>query len=237
MNKSLILLAFMLFSCEKKDIYGCTDKAACNFNPTANIFDNSCIYLKDKIKLGYCGCDNSVYDKCGVCGGDGRDDDNDGICDNIDNCVSNICGDCLGQELKHVILWEKCYNIENTIHLKLGGRKQFGTPIPKEIGDLINLKKIELHNCSLVGEIPPEIGKLSKLEYLDLSSNSLEGQIPPEIGNLKKLKDLWLFNNMYLKRQAKKSIPKEVCDLFETNSISTHFNEYCDFNKTNSISE
>ena len=69
MNKSLILLAFMLFSCEKKDIYGCTDKAACNFNPTANIFDNSCIYLKDKIKLGYCSCDNLVYNRYGVCGG------------------------------------------------------------------------------------------------------------------------------------------------------------------------
>ena len=48
------------------DVPGCTDSAACNYNPDANVDDSSCLY----------------DDALGVCGGDCEADTNgDGICD------------------------------------------------------------------------------------------------------------------------------------------------------------
>ena len=48
------------------DVPGCTDSAACNYNPNATVDDSSCLY----------------DDALGVCGGDcAADADNDGVCD------------------------------------------------------------------------------------------------------------------------------------------------------------
>ena len=57
MNKLFpIVLALLFFGCgEPKKVYGCTDSAACNFNPEASIYTpNSCKY----------------NDLCNICGGD-----------------------------------------------------------------------------------------------------------------------------------------------------------------------
>ena len=106
--------------------YGCTDDTACNHDPNANIFDNSCIYLEDKIEEGFCSCDNEIYDVCGVCGGIGTDIDNDGICDDIDDCVgeydcANVCngdaidedGDGICDALDDCIIIDPCGNCLN----------------------------------------------------------------------------------------------------------------------------
>jgi len=55
---------------------------ACNYNENATNDDGSCLY---------------VIDACGVCGGNGVDADNDGVCDDVDDCVvedgaSQECG-------------------------------------------------------------------------------------------------------------------------------------------------
>ena len=57
-----IIVGFIIFGCKSKnnstryndDIMGCTDSTACNYNPDANVVDNSCIFN---------------LDVCGVCGG------------------------------------------------------------------------------------------------------------------------------------------------------------------------
>jgi len=65
------------------DVMGCTDEAACNFNPAATADDDSCDYL----------------DAIDVCGGAcAADADADGICDDVDDCVGALdaCGVCNG---------------------------------------------------------------------------------------------------------------------------------------------
>ena len=83
----LLFILLLVFGCETpveaEDVYGCTDDTACNFNADADIYvPNSCHY---------------EYDACGVCNGDGVDTDNDGICDDIDECIDfdndEICDD------------------------------------------------------------------------------------------------------------------------------------------------
>ena len=60
--KSLfILLLIVGCTTEPKDVYGCTDADACNFNDDANIFDNSCAYESDW--AGECGGDKTEAKK------------------------------------------------------------------------------------------------------------------------------------------------------------------------------
>ena len=73
--------------------------------------------------------------------------------------------------------------------------------IPKDLGSLSNLKRLDLGNNYLTGEIPRELGNLSGLETLLLGSNSsfaggLIGRIPKELGNLSNLEILILDSNL-----------------------------------------
>ena len=81
-------------------------------------------------------------------------------------------------------------------------------PIPPELGDLPNLRKMNLHENQLSGSIPPKLGNLSNLEWLNLSSNNLTGSIPPELGNLSYLQWLRLNSN-----QLTGPIPPELSSL------------------------
>ena len=82
-------------SCE--DVYGCTDEDACNFNPNANIFDNSCFYAEDwEDECGVCDLvpsNDCTQDECGIWGGDGPDEnfDCDGNCI-VDTDCEGVCG-------------------------------------------------------------------------------------------------------------------------------------------------
>ena len=95
-------------------LVGCTDNMACNFNNCAEIEDGSCLFIDE---CGVCGaqerstnvdavasssncdCDSNQLDALFECGGDcAADDDGDGICDDIDDCVGQLdaCGVCNG---------------------------------------------------------------------------------------------------------------------------------------------
>lgn len=80
------LLAILgLFGSEWGDsATGCTYPNACNYNPLATADDGSCLF---------------VVDALGQCGGDcPADEDGDGICDTVDDCVGvyDACGVCNG---------------------------------------------------------------------------------------------------------------------------------------------
>ena len=65
--------------------YGCTDPSACNYNSDATVENNSCAHAEVNHDCeGNC----TVETDCtGVCGGAIFDTDNDGVCDDIDNCL------------------------------------------------------------------------------------------------------------------------------------------------------
>ena len=91
--------------------------------------------------------------------------------------------------------------------------------LSKELGNLSNLKRLELSNNRLTGEIPKELGNLSDLETLLLSSNNptiggLTGGIPKELGSLSSLKRLELIMN-----RITGEIPAELGDLTSLESL------------------
>ena len=65
--------------CDELEVLGCTDDAACNYDPVATDDDGSCIYAETGFD-----CDGNCADD----DGDGIPDDydGDGVCDYVDNC-------------------------------------------------------------------------------------------------------------------------------------------------------
>ena len=175
---------------------GCTDYKACNYDINAEIDSGNCVYAEDNYNCeGDC---IAKIDCSGICGGKDTE--------NID-----CAGSCLNE---NVLLWDVCYNIENTVRLKLSKDMVNGKSIPKDIGKLINLKELRFYKTNLVGEIPKEIGDLVNLESLTLSFNKLNGEIPKEIGKLTNLKRLYLNNN-----QLSGKIPKSFEKLKKLNTL------------------
>ena len=85
---------------------GCMDESACNYDSEAQQEDGTCQYLDEcgicggeGIAEGECDCDGNVLDALGECGGPClADDDGDGVCDDLDDCVGayDACGVCNG---------------------------------------------------------------------------------------------------------------------------------------------
>ena len=97
--------------------------------------------------------------------------------------------------------------ISNLRRLDLSGNRLSGT-IPVKLGDLSLLKYLDLRNNSLEGDIPSALGTLSILERLFLHDNDLTGTIPTELGNLLRLDRLNLKDN-----QLTGSIPASLGNL------------------------
>ncbi len=102
MKKILFIALFFVMGCEEDtqtneevDTSGCPYTDSCNYSPDG-ADEESCWYASDG-----CYCqdgEGAVVDICGVCNGNGEDVDQDGICDDIDDCVGqyDICDVCNG---------------------------------------------------------------------------------------------------------------------------------------------
>ena len=96
--------------------------------------------------------------------------------------------------------------------------------LPKGLGSLSNLKRLEFGNNQLTGEIPRELGNLSALETLLLGSDTsyaggLSGSIPKELGSLSKLETLNLRFNLLTG-----DIPAELGNLTSLGTLLLGYN-------------
>ena len=78
--------------------------------------------------------------------------------------------------------------------LRLAGNELEGA-LPAALGDLSELRSVQLHENKLTGSIPPQIGDLGRLGAVTLSDNDLSGPLPAELARLDSLRGLWLDNN------------------------------------------
>ncbi|KDP26784.1 hypothetical protein JCGZ_17942 [Jatropha curcas] len=67
--------------------------------------------------------------------------------------------------------------------------------IPSELGTLVYLRRLNLHNNNFYGSIPAELFNATSLHSLFLYGNNLSGPLPPSICNLPRLQNLDLSNN------------------------------------------
>ncbi|KAL1826048.1 hypothetical protein ACET3Z_012826 [Daucus carota] len=100
-------------------------------------------------------------------------------------------------------------NLKNLRVLQLESNDLTGQ-IPNEMGNLIQLLKFNLSNNHLTGDIPKSLGKLSLLNYFDLSRNKLKGSIPKDLGNCESLLSLNLSQNSF-----SEEIPSELGNLVQ----------------------
>ncbi len=85
-------------------------------------------------------------------------------------------------------------NLTNLRELNLGGNQLTGQ-IPAELGDLTNLRELVFWGNQLTGQISAQLGSLTNLERLSLDDNRLSGEIPSEFGSLANLYSLDLSAN------------------------------------------
>ncbi|HUH47835.1 MAG TPA: hypothetical protein VLZ54_11825, partial [Arenibacter sp.] len=105
-----------------------------------------------------------------------------------------------------------------------------GGQLPHSLGELVNLKELNLSSNSLTGTIPNSLGDLSKLESLGLFENKLIGSIPLELGRLAELRELVLANN-----RLGGAIPKEFGQLASLQVFQIQNNNILSFENYESI--
>ncbi|CAI5502223.1 unnamed protein product, partial [Closterium sp. Naga37s-1] len=120
---------------------------------------------------------------------------------------------------------------------------QLSGPIPKEIGSMVALTKLDLSDNQLSGNIPATFGALIQMKFLDLSNNQLEdvpsnlgalsvmtymslsynklsGPIPDTIGSLTSLANLGLRSN-----KLSGAIPPSIALLENINALDLSSNQ------------
>ncbi|MYG35989.1 MAG: hypothetical protein F4205_10900, partial [Gemmatimonadetes bacterium] len=93
--------------------------------------------------------------------------------------------------------------------------------IPVEIGNLVNLRWLNVDSNRLTGEIPLELGELTNLRTLALQANLLTGEIPRELGNLASLRGLYLGYNDFTG-----PIPAELGNLAALTRLGLERNDF-----------
>lgn len=91
--------------------------------------------------------------------------------------------------------------------------------IPAEVGGFSALQVLDLRHNRLRGSMPSDLGGLAGLNWLLLHGNRLEGEIPPELGSLASLRTLWLGENL-----LEGVIPSELGNLRQLGSLELFSN-------------
>ena len=125
-----------------------------------------------------------------------------------------------------VNIWDQYFDINTTTMVDLElFRVNLGellpTPIPPQIGDLVNLKILNLNLNRLNETFPDELWNLSNLEELYLNDNFLSGNIPDDISKLINLNTISLMHN-----QFSGNIPSQIGSLGNLQKIFFNDNNF-----------
>ncbi|GFP94630.1 putative disease resistance rpp13-like protein 1 [Phtheirospermum japonicum] len=137
----------------------------------------------------------------------------DTICSELYNLQTLLLSNCNLQEIPRGI-----GNLINLRHLDLSENESL-KELPREIGNLINLRHLDLNSNESLEELPREIGNLINLRHLDLNNNESLEELPREIGNLINLRYLDLSSNGSLKE-----LPREMWSLVNLRHLDLSYN-------------
>ncbi|MDD3322705.1 MAG: C10 family peptidase [Paludibacter sp.] len=87
------------------------------------------------------------------------------------------------------------YNLKNLYSICISSAGKITGNISENIGNLKELRYINLNNNQITGKIPSSIGELTNLVTIDLSGNELNGELPLSLKNCNLLTRLNLSNN------------------------------------------
>lgn len=104
--------------------------------------------------------------------------------------------------------------ITTLTNLRLSGQL---TALPKQIGQLVNLKYLKIESNKLT-TLPKEIGKLTKLTHIWSYSNEITS-LPDEIGDLESLEEWVLWSNKL------KTLPKTIGRLRKLKELEIKWNQ------------
>ena len=92
--------------------------------------------------------------------------------------------------------------------------------IPNELFNLLNLEELYLNDNYLIGPISDNIAKLQQLNILSIIGNEISGNIPSEIGDLNNLREIFLNDN-----QLNGTIPEEIGSLSNLTELRLQNNQ------------
>jgi len=127
------------------------------------------------------------------------------------------------ESLKELILRENAFNeLVIPVTVNLGILKYLDiswcnleSTIPTELGNLVNLERLNLGNNKLIGAIPTEIyDGLVNLKVLNLVQNRLTGPIQTNIKNMSSLQELYLRGNFITG-----TIPSQIGELLDMRAL------------------
>ncbi|XP_049358735.1 putative receptor-like protein kinase At3g47110 [Solanum verrucosum] len=96
----------------------------------------------------------------------------------------------------------------------------FTGPLPKELGQLINLKELDVSQNKLSGEIPSTLSNCLGLERINISSNLFQGTIPQSLTDLRSLGEMDFSRN-----NLSGEIPEVLGKLPYLRKLDLSFNE------------
>ena len=86
------------------------------------------------------------------------------------------------------------YPDPRVVGIAISGRNLRGY-IPSELGTLIYLRRLNLHNNNFYGSVPVQLFNATSLHSIFLYGNNLSGSVPPSICTLPRIQNLDLSNN------------------------------------------
>ena len=146
-----------------------------------------------------------------------------GVTVNADERVTRLVlmGNDLSGELPDEVGYLEYLEVLDLAANRRGAWDGVGGRIPRTLGQLARLTRLDLSVNDLERRIPSELGNLQSLERLDLSNNRLSGEIPIALSNLQSLERLDLSDN-----QLSGAIPAELALLTNLTRLSLAGNQF-----------